>query len=29
MKKETADRWLTKDYIRLATPEEVAKEFGL
>lgn len=29
MKKETADKWLTKDFIRLATPEEVAKEFGL
>ena len=29
MKKETADLWLTKDFVRLATPEEVAKEYGL
>jgi hypothetical protein len=29
VKKEAADRWVTKDFIRLATPEEVAKEFGL
>lgn len=26
--KETADKWLTRDHIRIATPEEVAKEFG-
>jgi hypothetical protein len=26
--KEQADRWLTRDHIRLATPEEVAKEFN-
>lgn len=25
--KEQADKWLTRDHIRLATPEEVAKEF--
>jgi hypothetical protein len=29
VKPEIADKWLTKDFIRLATPEEVAKEFGL
>jgi hypothetical protein len=29
VKPEHADKWLTKDFIRLATPEEVAKEFGL
>jgi hypothetical protein len=29
VKKEAADMWLTKDFIRLATPEEVAREFGL
>jgi hypothetical protein len=29
VKPELADKWLTKDFIRLATPEEVAKEFGL
>lgn len=23
-----ADRWLTRDHVRLATPEEVAEEFG-
>jgi hypothetical protein len=23
-----ADKWLTRDHIRLATPEEVAEEFG-
>lgn len=27
--KQQADKWLTRDHIRLATPEEVAKEFGL
>lgn len=26
--KEAADKWLTRDHIRIATPEEVAKEFG-
>ena len=26
--KDAADQWTTKSYIRLATPEEVAKEFG-
>jgi hypothetical protein len=26
--KEQADRWLTRDHTRLATPEEVAKEFN-
>jgi hypothetical protein len=26
--KEQADKWLTRDHIRLATPEEVAQEFG-
>jgi len=26
--KSEADKWLTRDHIRLATPEEVAKEFG-
>jgi hypothetical protein len=29
VKPELADKWLTKDFVRLATPEEVAKEFGL
>lgn len=27
--KEAAEKWLTRDHIRLATPEEVAQEFGL
>lgn len=27
--KEAADKWKTRDHIRVATPEEVAKEFGL
>lgn len=27
--KEQADQWTTRDHIRLATPQEVAKEFGL
>lgn len=27
--KEAADKWVTRNHIRLATPEEVAKEFGL
>lgn len=26
--KDQADKWLTRDHIRLATPEEVAQEFG-
>lgn len=26
--KAAADKWLTRSHIRLATPEEVAKEFG-
>lgn len=26
--KSAADKWLTRNHIRLATPEEVAKEFG-
>jgi len=26
--KEQADKWLTRDHVRLATPEEVAQEFG-
>jgi hypothetical protein len=26
--KEQADQWLTRNHVRLATPEEVAKEFG-
>lgn len=26
--KEAADKWLTRDHTRLATPEEVAQEFG-
>ena len=26
--KDAADQWATKSYIRIATPEEVAKEFG-
>ena len=26
--KEAADQWVTRDHIRLATPEEVAEEFG-
>jgi hypothetical protein len=29
VKPEIADKWLTKGFVRLATPEEVAKEFGL
>jgi len=28
VKKSEADRWLTRDHIRLATPEEVAREYG-
>lgn len=26
---EAAEKWLTRDHIRLATPQEVAKEFGI
>ena len=26
--KSAADKWLTRSHVRLATPEEVAKEFG-
>ena len=26
--KSAADKWLTRDHIRIATPEEVAREFG-
>jgi hypothetical protein len=26
--KEAADQWVTRDHIRLATPEEVAREYG-
>ncbi len=26
--KDAAEKWLTRDHVRLATPEEVAKEFG-
>lgn len=29
VKPEVAEKWLEKPYIRTATPEEVAKEFGL
>ena len=25
---QQAEKWLTRNHIRLATPEEVAKEFG-
>jgi hypothetical protein len=28
VKKSAAEKWLTRGHIRLATPEEVAKEFG-
>lgn len=28
VEKSEADQWLTRSHIRLATPEEVAKEFG-
>jgi DNA-binding protein H-NS len=27
--KEASDQWLKRNHVRLATPEEVAKEFGL
>jgi hypothetical protein len=26
--KQAADKWLTRDHIRIATPEEVARDFG-
>lgn len=26
--KEQADKWLTRDHVRIATPQEVAQEFG-
>lgn len=26
--KDAAEKWLTRDHIRIATPEEIAKEFG-
>jgi hypothetical protein len=26
--KQTADKWVTRDHIRIATPEEVARDFG-
>lgn len=29
VEKEIADKWLTRDHIRTATPEEVAREFGV
>lgn len=28
VEKDAADKWATRDHIRIATPEEVAKEFG-
>ena len=28
VEKDAADKWLTRSHIRVATPEEVAKEFG-
>lgn len=28
VEKSAADKWLTRSHVRLATPEEVAKEFG-
>jgi hypothetical protein len=28
VEKDAADKWLTRSHIRMATPEEVAKEFG-
>jgi hypothetical protein len=27
--KEAADKWATRDHIRIATPEEVAREYGI
>ena len=29
MTKDKADLWLERDHTRLATPEEVAKEYGI
>ena len=29
VEKNVADKWLTREHIRLATPEEVAQEFGV
>ena len=29
MTKEKAEVWLTRDHARIATPEEVAKEYGI
>jgi hypothetical protein len=29
MTKDKAEKWLTKDTTRIATPEEVAKEYGI
>lgn len=29
VKREIADKWLSRDHIREATPEEVAREYGL
>lgn len=28
VKKAEADKWLTRDHVRLATPEEIAREYG-
>jgi hypothetical protein len=28
VEKDAADKWLTRSHITVATPEEVAKEFG-
>lgn len=29
VEKEISEKWLTRDHIRIATPEEVAREFGV
>ena len=29
VKRDAAEKWLARDYIREATPEEVAREYGL
>lgn len=29
MTKDKADKWLTRDHTKLATPDEVAKEYGI
>lgn len=29
MTKDKAEQWLTRDHTRIATPEEVAKEYGI